>query len=126
MAKRKRGGAAKVEKEPRLTASRFVSEKYGEKGMRALKAMGTDFSKALQREIVSDRNLEKLRKSKESAQKILDSVCEKIEAAKAEMAGEASCLPQLEAVIAALPDIQPKASANKYVEVPVGDPQETA
>lgn len=106
MAKRKRGGAAK--KEPRLTAARYVSERYGEKGLRALKAMGTEFSKGLQREIIEGRMLEDLVKRMEAAKAIFQKAQQRLNDAEALLSGTKSCIPQLEAVIAALPDIEPK------------------
>lgn len=120
MAKRKRGGAAK--KEPRLTASRFVSEKYGEKGLRALKAMGTEFSRGLQAEILFVRKRNDLLDRKAKAEKALADMVQKIDDLGEYNGGAGSCLPKLEAVIAALPDIEPK----KKAEAPAEEAEVTA
>ena len=97
----------KKKKEPRLTASRYVSKQYGEKGLRALKAMGTPFVRQLQREIVDRRDLQVLVAKKDALEKALDALGAKIMKAK-EALPEDPCLPRLEAVIDTLPDLKPK------------------
>jgi len=115
MAKNGSGGAAK--KEPRLTAARYVSEKYGEKGLRALAAMGSPFRKTLQREIVARRDLQTLLDKKEALEKALADLNAKIEKGHKSVPENPS-LPRLEKVIDALPDLHPKKT-----EEPVEQPE---
>ena len=114
MAKKKRGGAAK--KEPRLTAARFVSQRYGEKGLRALKAMGPEFAKGLQREIIEGRTLGDLSRRLMAAKLAFEKAQQRVDDAEALLSGAKSCVPQLEAVINALPDVEPKKKAEAPAE----------
>jgi hypothetical protein len=84
-----------------------VAEKYGEKGLRALRAMGTDFARTLQREIVERRDLQVLIDRRDALRAQLKAVEDKIDAAQKDLPDEPG-LPRLETVIEALPDIAAK------------------
>jgi len=115
----------KKKKEPRLTAARYVSKQYGEKGLRALKAMGAPFGRVLQREIVDRRDLQVLLDKRDAMKKAMEDLEAKIAKREEDLPEDAS-LPKLEAVIETLPNIGAKKKAEKpdSVEQPVEQPEE--
>lgn len=107
----------------RMTAVRFVSDKYGEKGLRALRAMGPEFARELQDEIQTGRRRDELMARKDRAEKYLKNVADLLAKIDGEaLQGGGSCIPRLEQIIAAIPDIVEKIKEEK----PPAQPEEPA
>jgi hypothetical protein len=97
----------------RMTAVRWVADKYGEKGLRALRAMGPEFAKALQDEIQMGRKRDELMARKDRAEKYLKMVADLLAKIDGEALQGGSCVPRLEQIIAAIPDIVEKIKEEK-------------
>lgn len=122
MGKKKRGGAAKPV--VRLTAARYVSEQYGEKGLRALRAMGPEFARCLQDEIKHTRRRNELLDRKAKLEKAIEDLVKKLVDIGEWKSDMGSCFPRLEMIVKALPDIvkeTPKADEPKE-KAPEGEP----
>jgi hypothetical protein len=100
----------------RMTAVRWVSDKYGEKGLRALRAMGPEFARELQDEIQLGRRRDELMAKKERAEKYLKTVADLLARIDGEALQGGSCVPRLEQIISALPDIVEKIKEKPPVE----------
>jgi len=102
----------------RMTAVRWVSDKYGEKGLRALRAMGPEFARELQDEIQLGRRRDELMAKKERAEKYLKTVADLLARIDGEALQGGSCVPRLEQIISALPDIVEKIKEEKPPQEP--------
>jgi hypothetical protein len=114
----KRGGAAKPPV-VRMTAARYVNEKYGEKGLRALRAMGPDFARDLQDEILIVRKRGVLSARRDRAMAALRNIEVLIEDIPD---GDGTLFRKIQTVIDALPDIikeKPKAEEEAKAAEPV-------
>jgi len=127
MAKKKRGGAARAPSN-RLTAARWVSEAYGEKGLRALRAMGPEFSRCLQDEILHVRRRNELLDRKARLEKAISDLNERLVDIGEWKSDMGSCFPRLEMIVKALPDIaREKPTADEPKEkAPEGEPVEAS
>lgn len=109
----------------RMTAVRWVADKYGEKGLRALRAMGPEFARELQDEIQMGRKRDELMARKDRAEKYLKMVADLLAKIDGEaLQGGVSCVPRLEQIITSLPDIVVKEKPPAQPEEPAKAPEE--